>query len=786
MAYRSFVAGILLAGTSLALLAAIPGARAQNAPAPAQPQGDQASGQLEEITVTARRREEKLQDVPTSIIALSTKELADRQIFQVEDIATTIPSVHIVPQNGTPGIAQIEIRGVTGNNIDPEVDSPVALYIDGVYIARSTGVAFDLADLERVEVERGPQGTLFGRNAEAGAINFITKGPTGEYDGRLETTFGDYNQKRVKAVLDLPAFDNLALRFSVLHTERDGYIRNTTPGVVVNLPEPFGPQTSTPTLGDDNETGFMLAARYTTDNLTIDYKFDYTSQYLEAEAQHVVGIDSTPTGALVKGIYAAQPGLGGTNFVGLGYRDSLPALTSDDHYTIYGHNLTVNYSINDNLSIKNILAYRFQQQDGGFNTNEGNITIAPFDIPAGPDFKPGTGFVTGELSCLLCSIAKRSQHQWSEELQVIGTEEKFDYIGGLYFFDEGAFQNDVAYILKSFKQTGPKTLNPGPLTTNDYASGTLSRVWNRSYAAYAHGTYHVTDDFDFAAGYRYTVDHRYAGYWANTVNAIPGEEALPPNPGGTFAKNFYHGDFELTGTYKLTPDANIYGRVASGYVSGGVLHGVDYQPQTNLTYEVGLKSEWLDRKLRLNMAVFEQEQSNLQVLQFTPGIGEFFINSGSNYTHGVEIEATYVPFPGLTLSADYGYDHFGVSSGLRITQPEHTLYLSAEYQTQPFWNGMSASFRIDTNYQSRYTQYAAPATDKALDAALFTPDYWLLNLRASLLDIPMGNTLTGKVSMWGKNLTNEHQLNYVAPFGLYIPGQYIPPLTFGADITVQF
>ena len=776
MAYRSFIQGIALAGASLALSVAIPGAHAQNAPAPAQPQGDQASGQLEEITVTARRREEKLQDVPTSIVALSSKELADRQIFQVEDIATTIPSVHIVPQNGTPGIAQVEIRGVTGNNIDPEVDSPVALYFDGVYIARSTGVAFDLADLERVEVERGPQGTLFGRNAEAGAISFVTKGPTGEYDGRLETTFGDYDLKRVKAVLDLPAFDNLALRFAVLHTERDGYIRNTTPGVTVNIPQPFGPQTSTSTLGDDNETGVMLSARYTTDNLTVDYKFDYTSQYTEAEAQYVVGFD---TGAFGKTIFDLQPLVGGQNVYGFAYRTSLPALTSDDHYTIYGHNLTTNYSINDNLSIKNILAYRFQQQDGGFNTNEGDVLIAPFT-------GNGTELVAGEISCLLCSIANRSQHQWSDELQVIGTEEKFDYIGGLYFFDEGAFQNDVAYILKSFKQTGPNTLNPGPLTTSDYSSGTLARVWNRSYAAYLHGTYHVTDDFDFAAGYRYTVDRRYAGYWTTVVNAIPGEEFLPPGPGGTFAKDFYHGDFELTGTYKLTPDANIYGRVASGYVSGGVLHGVDYAPQTNLTYEVGLKSEWLDRKLRLNLIAFEQEQANLQVLQFTPNIGEFFINSGDNYTHGVELEASYVPIAGLTLSADYGYDHFGVSNGLRITQPAHTLYLSAEYQTQPFSNGMSASFRVDTNYQSRYTQYAAPAIDKALDAALFTPAYWLLNLRASLLDIPMGDNLTGKVSMWGRNLTDEHQLNYVAPFGLYIPGQYIPPLTFGADISVQF
>ncbi len=774
MAYGSVTRRILLAGAALLAVAGGPNARAQTAAAPSDT--GVSSGQLEEVVVTARRREEKLQDVPTSIIALSNKELVDRQIFEVEDIATTIPSVHVVPQNGTPGIPQISIRGVTGNNIDAEVDSPIALYVDGVYIARSTGATFDLADLERVEVLRGPQGTLFGRNAEAGAISFVSKAPSGEYDGRLEATFGDYNLKRVKAVLDLPAFDNLAFRIAVLHTERDGYIRNTTPGVTIDVPQPFGPQTSTATLGDDNETGVMLSARYTGEDLTVDYKFDYTSQYTEAEAQHVVAFD---TGAFGKTIFDLQPLVGGQNVYGPGYRSSLPAFTSDDHYLIYGHNLTLDYTVDDNLSIKSITAFRFQQQGGGFNTNEGDILIAPFSAP-------GTGLVQGEITCLLCSIAKRSQHQWSEELQLIGTEERFDYIGGLYFFDERAFQNDVAYILKSFKQAGPKTLEPGPLTPADYSSGSLDRVQNRSVAVYLHGTFHATDKLDFAAGVRHTEDRRYADYWTKTVDAIPGEEFLPPGPGGSVAADFSHTDYEVTATYKLTQDANLYARIATGYVSGGVLHGILYQPTTNTTYEGGLKSEWLEKTLRLNLTVFEQDQTNLQVLQFTPNIGEFFINSGNNHTYGVELEAFYVPITGLTLSADFGYDHFGTSNGFRTPQPDTTAYLSAEYQTQPFWNGVSMSFRLDGNYQSRYTQYANPALNPAVDALLFTPAYWLLNARVSVLDIPVGGKLTGRVSIWGKNLTDEHQLDYVAPFGLYIPGQYIPPRTFGADLAVAF
>jgi iron complex outermembrane receptor protein len=771
------VRACLLVGTALLATETVPFAYAQSPAVQALPAPAQAdTGQLEEVTVTARRREEKLQDVPVAIAAIGNKELTDRQIFAVEDLSSQIPSVNVVPQNGTANMPIISIRGVSGGNLNPEVDSSIALYLDGVYIARSPGASFDMADLERVEVLRGPQGTLFGRNAEGGAISFITKAPTGEFGGHIETTFGDYDLKRVKASLNLPEINNIALKISVLHAERDGFVKNTTPGVTINVPQPFGPQTSTKTLGGDDTTGVMLAARYSgIDRLTVDYKFDFTSQFAEPEPDQVIAFD---TGAFGKTFFALQPLVGGQNIVTPQYRSSIAAFTSDDHYLIYGHNLTAEYAVDDNLSIKSITAYRMDQEGGGFNTNEGNLLISPFTTP-------GTGLVAGEISCLLCSIAKRSQHQWSEELQVIGTEERFDYIGGLFFFDERGFQDDVAYVLQSFKKVGPNALSPGPLTTADFTDGSLNRAQNRSVAAYLHGTFHATDYFDVAVGVRHTEDRRYAGYWTTTPYATPGAEFLPPGPGGTFAKDFSHTDYEVTGTYKIQPDVNVYARVATGYVSGGVLHGHPYDPTTNTTYEGGLKSEWLDRKLRLNVAVFEQDQTDLQVVEFTPEIGTFFTNSGNNHTYGLEIEALYIPIDGLTLSANLGYDHFGLSNGLRIPQPDTTAFLSAEYQTPEFFNGMSLSARIDANYTSRYTVYTNPAADPAVDALLFTPAYWLLNARLSLLNIPTGST-TGKLSVWGKNLSNEHQLDYEGPFGLFIPGQFIHPRTYGVDLAVDF
>jgi len=276
----------------------------------AQPstQADQAGG-LEEIVVTARRVSEKLQDVPTAITAISAKELEEQQILSVEDIGNTVPSLNMQPQIGTPAVPQIAIRGISNGSLNPEVDSPIGIYVDGVYLGRAVGSQFDLADLQQIEVLRGPQGTLFGRNAEAGAINFITQGPSGHLDAHLETTFGNYNLKRVKATFDTPEYNGLSLRLTVLHTDQDGYVKNTAAGVTLDLPAPFGPQTSTSTLGGNDTNMVLFAARYVNDKLTIDYKFDFTDEITQAQPTEILGFDSTPNGGFGQSVFAIQPSI---------------------------------------------------------------------------------------------------------------------------------------------------------------------------------------------------------------------------------------------------------------------------------------------------------------------------------------------------------------------------------------------------------------------------------------------------------------------------------------------
>ena len=607
---------------------------------------------LEEIVVTARRVEEKLQNVPTAITAITTKDLQEKQIFSLEDLGNSVPSVIIAPQMGSTAIPQMSIRGVTSGNLNPEIDSPIGIYVDGVYLARSVGAQFDLADLQRVEVLRGPQGTLFGRNAEAGAFNFITQGPSGVLDAHLEATFGNFDSKRIKATIDTPEFNGLSARLTVLHGERDGYVKNTTPGITVNLPEPFGPQRSTSTFGGDDTTALLAALHYVRDALTVDYKFDFTDDVTQAMPTQILGFDNTATGALAASIFAIQPSLGGKSDFGTTYITSRPGLTANDEIVIMGHALTVQYDIDDNLTVKSISAYRKDDEKGGMNFNEETLRAPPF-----------LGGAPGELFCVLCSIAKRPQHQTSEELQLLGHEEKFDWIAGFFYFDEVGFQDNVTYILKSFAPVGPNIYSAGPLTAANFANGSLDQAENRSLAGYLHATAHLTDRLDLSAGVRYTSDHRFAAYWTGPY-ATPGLE-------NSLSRDFSHTDYEVTATYTIMPDVNAYGRIATGYVAGGVFHLHPYNATTNTTYEAGIKSEWLDHRALLNLAVFEQDRTDIQVQGFQPGVGQFLANGGNEHTYGVELETSVRPLPGLTLHGALGYNHYPalLATGTTVTAP---------------------------------------------------------------------------------------------------------------------
>ena len=740
---------------------------------PAMAQDAQPAGSLEEVVVTARRVQENLQAVPTAITAFTAQDLKEQQILSFGDIANNVPNLNLQTQFGEPATPFITIRGFSNGTLNPSVDSPVGLYVDDVYIGRAVGAAFDLADLEQLEVLRGPQGTLFGRNATGGALSFHTKKPTGQFDAHLESSFGDYGLKRVKATVDTPEFAGFTARLTVLHAENDGYVKNSEAGHVTVLPDPFGAIRAADSFGENDQTGVALAVSYNAiDRLTLDYKFDFSNQVQSQLATQGLGFADTDA---FQQLLVADQGSGRVP-VGLNRLGTLPlAFNTPGNLTTIGHSLTAQYELSDDIKVKSITAYRTQREDTGGNAIDGGswigtpLTAATLGIPVGT---PWT---------LISSIARRAQHQWSEEAQVIGNTGPFDWIAGVYYFNEVGAQDDP--VLSGFFGSG--ILTPAALATElkspgAYVLGTIDGADNTSIAAYTHGTYHLGDSIDLSAGLRFTNDQR-------TYDHL--------SPGNVFSQqaDFYHTDWDASATYKFTSDLSIYAKASTGYLAGGALGGFDFKPETNASYEVGIKSEWFDHKVRANLVGFYEHVRNVQITEFDSIHGTYIINGGGENIQGVELETRAVVAPGLQLTANYGYsrtpDNVNPVTGFGIgaLYPSQNLALGAEYDTPPVFGDTYASFRADANWTSGYaglSDLPDTAANNALIAATSTPAEWTVNLRASLIDIPMGPT-KGRISVWTKNLLNNQNIAFSREI-FYTVGQFEIPRTFGVDLSADF
>ena len=755
------------------LLACVAPCAVASIPAAAQDQPANSAGALEEVVVTARRVQENLQSVPTAITAFTAEQLKEQQILSFGDIANNVPNLNLQTQFGEPATPFITIRGFSNGTLNPSVDSPVGLYIDDVYIGRAVGAAFDLADLEQLEVLRGPQGTLFGRNATGGALSFHTKKPTGQFDAHLDTTFGDYNLKRVKATVDTPEIGGFAARLTVLHTENDGYVRNSQAGRLTVLPDPFGTIRAADNFGENDQTGVALAVSYSgIDRLSVDYKFDFTNQVQSQLATQGLGFASADgfQQLLVQDQGAARVP------VSLNRLGTLPlGFNTPGNLTVMGHSLTAQYELTDDIKLKSITAFRTMREDTGGNAIDGGtwvgtaLTQATLGIPVGT---PWT---------LISSIARRTQHQWSEEAQVIGNMGDFDWIAGFYYFNEIGFQNDP--VLSGFFGSGiltPAALRAELASPGAYILGTIDGADNTSLAGYAHGTYHLTDAVDLSAGLRFTNDQR-------TYDHL--------SPGNVFSQdaNFYHTDWDASVTYKFTPDINVYAKASTGYLAGGSLGGFNFKPETNQSFEVGLKSEFLDHKLRANLVGFYEHVRNVQVTEFDTTHGSYIINGGGESINGVELETRAIVAPGVQLTANFGYARTPTNvnpvSGLEIGSlyPSENLALGAQYDTPPLFGDTYASLRADANWTSGYpglSNLPDTAVNRALIAATATPAEWQVNLRASLVDIPMG-PVKGRVSMWVNNLLDNQSIAFSREI-FYTVGQFEVPRTFGADLSFDF
>lgn len=754
---------------------------------PAISQDSGRTSALEEVVVTARRTEESLQEVPVAVTALTRNTLEALRIDSFLTVGQTVPNVYIQKQGGSPTAPQMNIRGVSNGSLNLQVDSGIGLYVDGVYVGRPGASAFDMADLERVEVMRGPQGTLFGRNSTGGAINLITAKPSGEADFGLDFTAGNFNHREYRARLDTAEWNGLSARLVVGHVEYEGDVENLSPQRSYTFDAPFGTYTSNSRGGDSDTDNAYLAINYEgIERLTVDYKFDYsnwkgTMSYRQMGSfGPCVDFDATP-GQCIIGNGLVDPVH--PFDLSFDYRDELAApLESGAEQITRGHSLTADFAISDSLSIRYIGGYREYQLDTGMNQVWGASEYV--------DTAGIIGGVPGGIYAPLMALRKEDQDQFSNELQLIGNSDSLEWIVGAFQFKEEGAVNNPIFLSQTFSDG---QFIPISVEAFHYFVGQDVEVTNESMAAYAHMTWHL-GDFDLSGGVRYTEDDREEYIIAAGLYGA----VLPGNQSFDYSDD--HLDYDASLTYNFTDSANVYVKYATGYVSGGSLGGNAFGQDEMELYEVGMKADFFDRTLRLNGAIFRQDRTDVQIEGFT-SIG-YFMGRGEDITaDGIELEATWIPVTGLSLNASWGYTDVDSSGDLRTYQPENTAYLGGQFDFPDLANGIQTSFRVDWSWRDEVYRLACIAGQDqvpATDVCAGTPDYALddaaaigeVNMVSANLvfaNIPLGQDTHLKATVWGRNLLDEDEIEFNFTLGgPTITNTFMCPRTYGVDISLDF
>jgi iron complex outermembrane receptor protein len=551
---------------------------------------------IEEVVVTAERRRTSLQKTPIAVTKIGGETLTESGSHQVRDLSGQIPNVEI-PRGGlTPTTQVFFIRGI--GTSDPIQDPAVGVYVDDIYIPRpiSDGGLFDLPDLDHVEVLRGPQGTLYGRNSDAGAVRLVTQDPGDDLHIVGDAGVGDYGAFLTHDLVSGPlvpgkVFASLAF----VHSQRDGTTDDPTIGRRVN---------------DIDVNAARGKLRFTPNDdldiqLTADGMIDHsnTAYY---------------TPLLQKGGF--NPNL------------SLSPIEPLNDLHDGGVGLRIAEKLADNLTLKSITSARAWDQAPVIYDNAGSAT---------------------EYSA---NYINYHQHDYTEELQLAGDYGRFNFAAGFFYYNE-AFGVDRLTV-----------------SLDEPRTHTLNRTTTASYAGYSQGNYHITDDLTLTLGIRYTLDAKTFddGNYTTTVNPAAAPYAFDRFTVGKplFTSTSDHSWGQPTPkaalSYQVTPLILTYASYAEGFKSGGYdnrsanaeIAKTPFQPETVDTYEVGVKSDWLNHRVRADLALFYNDYTNLQqsiYVSTLPGAPTELVNAGHATTDGAELETTLVPFDGFVWTNNAGY-----------------------------------------------------------------------------------------------------------------------------------
>ena len=718
--------------------------------------------EIAEVTVTAQKREERLQDVPIAISAFNADQLQSRGIENIRDLGSLAPNLQISNSPGTNTGSQISIRG--GVQINPALfwDPTVGVYIDGVYISKSLGSVFDIVDLARVEVLRGPQGTLYGRNTLAGAINLVTRQPSGEWRGEATIDYGRFDDRIVKFSLDLPKAGIASLSVGGRIQKRDGFPQ-TTAG------------SSAPDLDNRDQKAARIALNLDfTPTFTAAYRYDYSDINQNPQMSYLLRADPTVLPFLQP--YVTSQRLSTVSIDGPVFERS----------KVQGHAITLTWDINEHNVLKSITAYRKLTWDDSLDLDGSPVLVAH----------------TSRLS----DFSNRSQ-----EFQLVGSTDRLNYVGGLFyyrddgytrnpqhfFFDTLNFDSEFGFLTRAYsaytqldyKITDAFTLTAGGRYTHEKKG--INRFLGVNFAPgdpflplIPAGT--SAEQSFSATTPLLTLAYKFNGRLNTYIKYSEG-----------FKSGGFNGEYGDVGSTPQVIQTNIQETQTP------------FKPEKQKALELGLKSNLADGRLQLEAAVFQNKTSDLQLSIFraTGAASSIIRNAGKATVRGAELEVQWRPLDRLRLQGSYGYLHARydefIDKGVNVADdrafvhaPKNTFNIVADaLLAHTDWGGLDLI--ADYNWTDSFYTYpyqlksSGPQYDPTAAVAGDSQvrSYGILNMRLALVDIPAGPA-RAEAALWARNLTDYRHFTNVIDFGpgfgSLTSGYYPQPRTYGVELTVRW
>lgn len=700
---------------------------------------------LSKVVVTAQKREETAQEVPASISVLSGDKIRDSSLQSANEVTRFIPNASAGTTEGH-GRPRWWIRGLGTGDQGANTVSPVGIYVDDVYIANISATGFPLFDQERVEVLRGPQGTLWGKNTTAGAINFISRKPTFERSGYAKAGYGDYDDRVLEgAISDALVSDRLAARLSFRHQGRDGYNEN---------------------IADHNDQGALEddAARlqflaYINDDLEANLNL-HARSYHDTGGYSTVSYGLRPDGSNQFG-YRIDPKQGKVNY-NAKYQVQIDQV---------GTNLNLNWQLGD-LTLTSISAFEHFTRDGFSDSDN-----TPLELQR--------------------SYAYADSQQWSQELRLASPrEDRLNWVVGLHYFNEDLDSRNASAALDN-------PFIPRYYNNLSYNQGT------ESYAVFGSSTFRFTEDFSITAGLRWTretkdidlrrVQNQGQADFSNGDWWKPGSVSSPlvVNAVQDERNTWSDWTYDLTPEYQISDNARVYLRYAYGFRSGGYNTGATSQatvatvnPEYLTSYELGVKSEWLDGRLNANAALFYYDYEDIQ-LNIVSAVNNQTVsrlaNGAEGEAYGAEFELEAVPVQNLHLNfalgllhtefTDYTSGSNDYSGNKFVRAPNVSAVIGADYRI-PLQVGGALVLGTDWNTRSRQYFFSNDQSQNMRSGG-----YTLGNARITY-ELPGDTT---QVSAYVSNLTDKEYRNHTLPGGFQTAGvMFGDPRTFGVSVTTEF